>query len=280
MFNSRCSRIGAAVWDETYSRSSQWDGVLGALALAVIVALFLVSPGALLDKADRAAYAVCHRILDRSFVVGGRQLPLCARCSGTYLGALAGFAVLVLRGRGRAAALPVRRYLLVLSGFLALWLVDGANSYLTMFPGLPHLYEPSNLLRLITGTLEGLVMASLMLPVLNLSFWRAAPDLPSLASGRDLLWLLVGGALVVAVVDGEWPPLLYPLALLSGLMVLLLVGAINMVVVLMLWRREGRASSWPALLSPCLLGLALAMLELAAIGLFRAELTVRLGLPF
>src|SRR5512140_590862 len=99
--------VTAGLWSAVRRHS---DAALAILASAVILALFFSAPGTLLDKADRAAYAVCHRIGERSFTVAGRQLPLCARCSGTYLGALAAFIVLVLRGRGLAARLPGRKY--------------------------------------------------------------------------------------------------------------------------------------------------------------------------
>jgi hypothetical protein len=53
-----------------------------ALALIILAALILLPPHDLLDKADHAAFAVCHRIPERTFVIAGRPLPLCARCSG------------------------------------------------------------------------------------------------------------------------------------------------------------------------------------------------------
>jgi len=259
---------------------SRWDAVIAILALAVCVTLFLAAPGTLLDKADRAAYAVCHRIGERSFYVAGRQLPLCARCSGMYLGALAGFIVLALRGRGRAALLPGKRFLAVLAVFLLVWAVDGINSYMTLFPGLPHLYEPLNLLRLVTGTLEGLAIAAVMLPVVNMSLSHGSAAIPSIGTWGDLGWLLAGGAIVVVVVDTTWDPLLYPLALLSGVMVVLMVGMVNALVLLLVTRREGRLVAWRPLIAPVLGGLALAMLELAAIGIMREAVTTSLNLPF
>ena len=265
---------------------SGWDGLLALVALAVILALLIGWPGNLLDKADHAAYAVCHRIGDRSLFVAGRQLPLCARCSGTYLGALAGFVVLAARGHGRARDLPRLRYLLALGVFFLAWGFDGANSYLTLFPGLPHLYEPHNLLRLITGTLEGLAISALLLPVFNVTLWKPVGPLegtdaqePSITGWPDLAWLLLGGALVIAIVSSAWDPLLYPLALVSGLMIVGLVGAINGMLLIVL-RRAGPAQRWSQAIVPLLGGVALAMIELSAIGLFRAELTARLGLPF
>ena len=101
----------------------------------------------------------------------------------------------------------------------------------------------------------------------------------SIGSWRDLAWLLVAAAAVIALVGSEWAPLLYPLAILSELAILGLVGLVNAMFVLMLMRREGRATRTRDALLPLLLGLALAAVELTAIGLARAALTERLGLP-
>lgn len=258
---------------------ARWDGAMAIIAIAVIVALLLAPPHSLLDKADQAAYAVCHRIPDRTFSIAGRPLPLCARCSGTYLGALAGMLVLAARGRGRAPRLPAPIFLAILAFFLLAWAVDGVNSFLTLIPGLPYLYEPRNLLRLITGVLEGLALAAVLLPLVNLSFWAVPAAGRSIESGRDLAWLLAGGAAVVALVSSEWAPLLYPLALISGLMVVGLVGLVNTLVILMILRREGQARRLREMVIPWVAGIALALIQLAAIGLARAALTARLGLP-
>ena len=259
-------------------KPSYWDAVLALLALAIIAALLAAPPHALLDKADRAAFAVCHRLPERSFTFAGRPLPLCARCSGTYLGALTGLLVLAARGRGRASRLPAIRFLLVLGIFALAWAVDGANSFLTFFPGVPHLYEPRNILRLVTGTLEGLALAAVLLPVLNLSLWSAPEPTPSIRTWRDLLWMLAGGAGMSVLVSSEWAPLLMLLALLSGLTIVALLGAVNTLLVLILLRRDGRGKGWRDVFVPALLGVMLALVEVAAIGLARAALSARWGL--
>jgi uncharacterized membrane protein len=259
-------------------RTTRWDGILAFVALAVILGILLAPPHGLLDKADHAAFAVCHRISERSFTFAGRPLPLCARCSGTYLGALAGLIVLTARGRGRAWRLPAPRYLVVLGVFLLAWAVDGLNSFLTFFPDLPHLYEPHNVLRLITGMLEGLAIAAILLPIANLSLWVPRASEPAIESWRDLAWMLAGGAAVVMLVSSEWAPLLYPLALISGLMIVGLVGVVNAMVALIILRREGQGTRWRDAVVPLLLGIALASVELTIIALARAALTERLGL--
>ena len=261
-------------------RSRPLDGVIVVLALAAILLLLLGPPHGLIDKADGAAYAVCHRIPARSFMIAGRPLPLCARCSGTYLGTLAALAVLTLRRRGRASRLPTPRYLGVFAFFMLVWAADGFNSFLTLFPGLPHLYEPSNTLRLVTGTLEGLALGAVLLAAWNVTVWAEPDDTPSVESWRDLAWMLAGGAIVIALVSRPWAPLLVPLALLSGAAIVGLVATVNTMLVLMLWRREGQFHRKREAVAPIMAGLALAMGELALVGMGRSALEAWLGWPF
>jgi uncharacterized membrane protein len=261
-------------------RSGYLDGAIAVLALAVIVFLLLGAPHGLMDKADRAAYAVCHRIPERSFWIAGRPLPLCARCSGTYLGTLSALAVLTLRRRGRASRLPAPRYLGVFAFFMLVWAVDGFNSFLTLFPGLSHLYEPRNILRLVTGALEGLALGALLLAAWNATVWAEPDDTPSVESWRDLAWMLTGGAMVIVLVTRPWEPLLMPLALLSSAAIVGLVATVNTMLVLMLWGREEQFHRLREAAAPIVAGLALSMGELALVGMGRSALEAWLGWPF
>jgi hypothetical protein len=168
----------------------------------------------------------------------------------------------------------------VFAVFILAWAVDGLNSYLTFFPQLPYLYEPHNLLRLVTGTLQGLAIAAFLLPVLNLALWADPAPKPSVGGWHDLAWMSVGGAVVVGLVVSEWAVLLYPLTLISGLTVVVLIGLVNSMVALVLLRREGRARRWQEAAAPLLVGVVMALVELGAIGVLRSFLTERLELPF
>ena len=262
------------------ARSRRTDLVAAALALAFVLAGLLAPPSGLLDKADRAAYAVCHRLPERTFSVAGRPLPLCARCSGTYLGLAVGLAVLAARGRSRASQFPAPKHLAVFAAFLLIWAIDGLNSYLSFFPGLPHLYKPQNILRLITGTLQGLALAVVALPAINAGLWADPDDSAAVANWADLLWMLAGGALVVAAVSSEWSPILYPLAIASGLTIVASIAALNVMVLLLVTGRSGRLERWPDVLVLALVGLALAAVELAGMGAVRMALEGWLGWPF
>ena len=248
------------------------------LALAVIGVFVLVPPWNVLVKTRLIGYAVCHQLPARSFHIDGEQLPLCARCSGTFVGALLGFGILALRRRWRAAALPPTPVLVVLLLFVMAVAVDGLNSYLTFFPGLPHLYEPRNWLRLTTGALNGIALSAIVFPVLNYSLWRDAVSTPSVRDFRELGAMIVAAGVLVGVILLEPPPLLYPLAIASGWGVLTLLTALNTTLLLML-TREASATRWRQAALPLTVGLALAFIEIAAIDIMRYVVTRGAGFP-
>jgi uncharacterized membrane protein len=239
------------------------------VALVTVVSWLLSTPPGILGKADALGYAVCHRIDGRSFQLGDRQFPLCARCTGMYLGALLGMVGMVLMGRGRAGGMPTRWVLAALVGFMGLMAVDGLNSYSHFFPGLPHLYEPQNWLRLVTGMLNGLTLAALILPVFNQTLWQNWEARPVLGDFRELGVLVAAAAVVVALVLSDNVVVLYPLALLSALGLLVLVVALNTTIVLIALRRDSRAQGWAGAWLPLLAGFTLAILEIGAVDAVR-----------
>jgi uncharacterized membrane protein len=240
--------------------------IVAGLALLVLTAWLLNTPEGLLGKADAIGYAVCHRIDLRSFHLGSRQLPLCARCTGTYLGAVLGIAALAGWGRSRSGGFPSRALLVVLLGFIAGMGFDGINSYLTLFPGLPHLYQPQNWLRLTTGTFNGLALGMLIYPAFNQTLWK---DWDGRRGLRELGWLALAALGVNTLVLGENPLVLYPLALLSAGGVLLMLTLVNTTILLMLGRWENRAGRWREALLPLVAGLTLTLIEIGAVDALR-----------
>jgi uncharacterized membrane protein len=245
--------------------------VAAFVAVAIIVTFVLSPPWSVLDKAGAVGYATCHRISDRSFHLGGQQLPLCARCTGTYLGVLTGFGTFWLRGRRRAAGFPPVRVLAALVGFWAIWGVDGLNSYLTLI-GAPHLYEPHHLLRVLTGSLNGLALSTLVWPVFNFSLWKQTTTQQGIQGLRELGWTVVVAWAAALVVYAEPPLLLYPVALLSAFGVLLMLTLVNTILVLVVVRQEGSAITWRDAVLPMTVGLALALVQVGVIDFVRFNL--------
>jgi uncharacterized membrane protein len=227
----------------------------------VFVGWLMYTPPGLLGKADAAGYAVCHRITARSFSVGDRQTPLCARCSGMYLGALLGM-VYQLRF-GRKAGMPPIKITAVLALFLIAFGFDGANSYLQFFPGAPSAYDPQNWLRLITGTGIGLGIAAFLYPVLQQTFWRRYDNSPALASWRQFLPLLALAVILVLAVLSNIPLLLYPLALLSGFSVFMLLSLVYALVWIMIMKRDNSYGAFGELWLPITAGFLTALVQIA-----------------
>src|SRR5689334_25069210 len=98
-------------------------------ALLVFAVWFYITPPGLLGKLDAIGYAVCHRIDERSFHIGDRQLPLCARCTGEFFSAAI---TLIFMGivSGKRSKFPSRGILAVLFLFFLAFGIDGSNSYL------------------------------------------------------------------------------------------------------------------------------------------------------
>lgn len=241
----------------------------GLLVAATVIGLWLVmTPSGLLGKADAIGYAVCHRIASHSFHLGERSLPLCARCTGMYLGGLFTLLYYSLR-RPLAGLYPSRRYFIIFILFGLIWALDGLNSYMNIFPSASHLYQPSNTLRMITGTLVGIPLATLVYPLFNQSIWREWQPAPVLRSLGDLIVLLGLGAVLVPLVISENPLFLYPLALLSSLGVLALLTIIYATITVIVLRLENRADSRRDLALPLIVGLTLAIIQIALIGIGR-----------
>jgi uncharacterized membrane protein len=255
------------------------------LAIVGTLAFLITTPDGFLTKMDLVGYAVCHRIASHSFAVAGHQLPLCARCTGTFIGTLVGFLgqAAVLR-RPRAGEFPPRPILVILAGFTLLWAADGTNSYLALIHG-PHLYEPQNWLRLTTGTLNGLTMSALVVPVFNFTLWRHPTTERTIRNLGDLgvLVLLEAGLIGLTGVLTRltrWSFLLYPLALLSALGVLALLTVVNSMLVLMIVRRENVVDTWREAGIPLLAGFVASLIQVGAIDIVRYILTGTLsGIP-
>lgn len=237
-------------------------------AVVVLGVWLVATPEGLLGKADAVGYAVCHRIDARSFHLGDRTLPLCSRCSGTYLGVVLALSYFSLFKR-RTSHFPTKNLMVMLGLFFTVYAFDGLNSYLSLIPKAPHLYEPNNILRLTTGMFFGISLASIVYPGFNQSIWLQTRSEPSLGSAKELGLLVFLGVILILAVVSENPLILYPLALISSGGVLILLTMVYTMVILIIIRREGAAISWSELILPAIGGITLAIAQIGLIDLGR-----------
>ena len=244
--------------------------LVGAAVLITLLWLYL-TPQGLLGKADAIGYAVCHRIDTRSFYLGDRQIPLCARCSGMYLGVLAGF--LYQLRLGKRSHFPPKP-ILVAFGLLGLaFALDGLNSYLTLFPGYTPIYPPNNALRLATGTGLGLLIAVVLMPVVNQTLWLAPVESPLIHRWVQLPGLVIAAGLPAAALASENPILLYPLALLSSAAVVGVLGLCFALLWVILLKKENTFNTWREAWPMLLSGFITAMVQIGIIDILRFSFT-------
>lgn len=130
--------------------------------------------------------AVCHQLPEHSLLVYGRPLPLCARCTGLYLGVMGTMLWLALNRRTRhRVGLPADSAIWVLVVAVTFWLVDGLNATTSDLIGL-QLYASHNALRAASGIGMGMAIGSCLYPLLRGIWDHDGNDQPIIDRWTDL----------------------------------------------------------------------------------------------
>ncbi len=251
-----------------------------ALAVAIVLSAIGVfglwtfgTPAGIIGKANAIGYAICHRIASHSFLINGDPMPLCARCTGIYLGVVTGLLIQFASRRRKVCRLPGRGVAFVLGLFIVLMAIDGANSYLTLLPGGTGVYEPHNALRLITGIYCGFAVISLIYPVFNGVVWADAVYERGIRDFRELAGMCAVVGFVALLVLSERPTFLLILGLISVLGVVAMLTMIGTVLFISITRRDGMIQAWRGLAIPVMAGFTLAFIEIGGIDTIRLFLT-------
>lgn len=251
-------------------------GVLLLLYLALLAICALLPGGSLLDHLRWLDSGICAQIPTHMLTVGVGQLPLCARNTGMYLGFMLTMITLHLRKKGGAQKLPPRPILAVLVGGIAIMALDGTNSFLLDL-GMPHLYQPHNLLRLATGLLAGSALAALVLPMLNQQCWKQCNQQPTIATGKELLWFLPALLISFLGIATQNALSFYPIALLSTAGLITALGIFNLMVIILLSKKDETFSQYHQLFPFMSLGFILAIGELLVLAELKMVILSALG---
>lgn len=188
--------------------------------------------------------AVCHQMAERSFLFHGMQMPLCARCTGIYTGVFFAFCFFFWKKRIQAGK-PFSLQQAVVTGTAILPVgLDGVGSYL-------GLWESSQLMRILTGSLVGAVVPGFLLMAGNFDPKRENRT-PIYEKTAEILLLLA-----VSVFFGLclWLGLLLPVGAVFSVMgeVLLWSGLVWLVLKNLL--RDSKIPLWKIALAVSFVGL-------------------------
>lgn len=256
----------------SYSRLTVFLVLLAAFGILGMWLAF--TPAGIMGKADAVGYAICHRIETRSFIADGRPLPLCARCTGIYLGVMTGLFVFVASGRRHAAALYNWRVGGVLFLFVAVMGVDGLNSYVHLFPGGKGVYEPHNWLRLTTGVFCGMTLISIVFPIFNQSLWlHGGENTAPIRNLTELAGLSILGILMILLTLSQNATILLVLGFISAVGVLIVLTMMMTIAFVTVTNRFRVYQSYSEMALPLLAGLTIALTILGAIDFARYQFT-------
>lgn len=247
------------------SNAPQRKGLVlaGVIGIGLLVMAF-AWPGDFLTKLVLLNSGVCPQRPDHTFFFGNQQMPLEARMVGIFGGFLLTLFGLWLVGRGRALQWPRLPLSLVLGAMVLVMVLDGLNA--TAYDlGWPTPYAPQNWLRLITGTLSGVGLAGLLLPIISMTIWSKAYLTPTFKHGWEIAVASIPAGLMALGVLSGWPLLFWPLSLIAAGGVIAMLVLFNLLIAVIVLRRENRAEAGLGLLFP--LGLVL-LVSLGQMGLF------------
>jgi uncharacterized membrane protein len=260
--------------NETKPRKHDWVHILTLLTAGLIFGIWLVNtPPGLYGKANAVGYAVCHQIEERSFHFHGFVSPMCARCTGMYMGVVVAAAFYGLRKKRGAALFPSWGIIAVLAGFALMWGLDGFNSYLHLFPNAPHVFPPSNINRMVTGSLMGINLMTLLIVGFNQVVWSETREERVPGSFRELGLLLALVLLMDVLVLLDIPAVVLVASVLSTLSVVFLLTGVYTMAAILITNRENRYTTWWSLRYMLLAGFALAFVQIGALDMIRYFLT-------
>ncbi len=258
---------------------SRWPAIFVGLC-ALIPAVFLALPWSLETKSLAVLHGLCAQQPSHTFYFGDARLPFDARMTGIYGGFAVTSLVLFALRRWRASGVPTVPLLVVLGSFIVIMGIDGLNSTLVDLRRW-HLYEPRNELRLVTGQLTGVTLATFVwMLVGQIGFARSARrGIAPLRGFRDMVGVLAAQFGFTMLVVSGWGVLRVPFTIVLVLAAMSAIMGLTLAFVLLFGRRESLAQTTSALAGPATVALVLTVLIVGGLGGGRFLLEAWLNIP-
>jgi len=167
------------------------------------------------DIIYKIGFAICHQLSHRTPVISGLHLPLCARCTGIYLGVVCGYLYILIRGKWRSGDLPNPPYGFILAGFICLTFIDGFTTFLKLRP-------ESEYLRVLTGLFTGSALPTFAYPLLIGEITDKTSDKPLMGSWIDLTVFIILLFIIFGIYCVSPPGSFYIISILSIIGVILI----------------------------------------------------------
>lgn len=235
--------------------------------IAVTITWLVFTPPGLNGKVRAIGYSVCHQMEDHTITIGEKYLPLCARCTGTFMGLVIPLSYLL--SKGKKSGVPSKTKIIILVLFALLFAIDGVNSTLSELMDRPLLYEPLNWIRLATGLGFGIALGNLIIPLWNQTLWKESQPEAALHSWRQLGLLFLICVMVWGLILLDLPILFYPVALLSTLTIPLVLGMVYSLLWCIILKKENSLQQFRDGIRIFGAGLLTAMLQVGLIDLLR-----------
>ena len=190
---------------------------------------------------------LCHQLPERSFFFNGIQLPLCARCTGIYIGFVCAFTLLAIVYWRAPRRGGLSRFFYVSIALLGVPLVfDGLSSYLG-FRG------TTNTIRLLSGAAFGTLLAAPIYYIVCDALLKKASSQVILSDWKArLLWYFsVPITFVFVKVLGALSPL--ALTFFMGISIVLVFALTMCALVAMIPRFERSVDSVRSAIAPALI---------------------------
>jgi uncharacterized membrane protein len=206
------------------------------LTFGMTVLAFFAAPWPLAHKAHAALHGLCAQVPSHTIRIGGQPLPFDSRMTGIYGGFLVSGIYLCAMGRYRASRLPSKLSISILALFIAAMAIDGTNSFM-LDMRLWHPYTPDNRLRLATGLLTGIALASVVAFLLASTLWRRPDSSKAIVRGPSEILLLVALQAPFAAACLSGPGVMFPVIVLLLLLAAVLALASIMLTTVVLLKR-------------------------------------------
>ena len=243
---------------------------LVVIAFAMVWFWLSHTPPGLDGKLQAIGYSVCHQIPSHSFQIGSEPFPICSRCTGMYLGVFSGVAILLMQRN--KIIIPSKWQFAFFGLLIVTWVIDGGNSFLVNSLGRVPLYQPTNLLRFLTGFGMGLCIAVTIFFLFNFVVWKKPGSKVSL-KWSVLLQMVLAGIVFLILISWQNEILMKLFAYMSVMTIFLLLVTLHAIIWIIILHKENSFSKWKDLSFAANLGFIFALGQIILLDMVRYAVT-------